>query len=182
MYLHVPDTKRKSHYIKETKKKSKPKIIERLLWLTHFRIHFPPSPLLTAFLGLLCQDHEVGDPNMLPPFSSLPVAPAHSISSPLQLAGSCDWFQPWTWIEVMLVTQEAEAWLLEFLFSAMVILGDTCWEASATRWHLNRSWLTAWTWKGILWARNKVMYFICYYSLLWANIWLLNTSHFLPWN
>lgn len=28
------------------------------------------------------------------------------------------------------------------LFSAMVILGDTCWEASATRWHLNRSWLT----------------------------------------
>ena len=42
--------------------------------------------------------------------------------------------------------------------------------------------LTAWTWKGILWARNKVMYFICYYSLLWANIWLLNTSHFLPWN
>ena len=167
---------------RQRQKKSKPKIIERLLWLTHFRIHFPPSPLLTAFLGLLCQDHEVEDTNMLPPSPPF-LWLLHILFPPL-----CSWLahvigsSPWTWIEVMFVTQEAEAWLLEFLFSAMVILGDTCWEASATRWHLNRSWLTAWTWKGILWARNKVMYFICYYSLLWANIWLLNTSHFLPWN
>lgn len=130
----------------------------------------------------VARTHETEDINMLPhspPFLWL----LHILFPPL-----CSWVahvigsSPWTWIEVVLVTQEAEAWLLEFLFSAMVILGDTCWEASATRWHLNRSWLTAWTWEGILWTRNKVMYFIYYYSLLWANIWLLNTSNFLPWN
>lgn len=94
MYLHVPHTKWKSHYIKKTKEKTRPKIIECLLWLIHFRIHFSTSPLLTAFLGLLWQDAWSGGHQHAAPFSSLPVAPAPSFSTPLQLGGACDWLQP----------------------------------------------------------------------------------------
>lgn len=95
MYLHVPGTKWKSHYIKKTKtKKIKTKDHWTSLVVDSFQDTFSSKSFANCLSWTFVPGPWSGGHQHAAPFSSLPVAPAHSISTPLQLAGSCDWFQP----------------------------------------------------------------------------------------
>lgn len=148
-------------------------------------MYFPHTLCQLSLLPLWCQDMWwMWEPSRCCPESCSPrsrgLCTFHS--HPLAAGGSWDCFQPLDLSRRGACHSQAEAWLPGSL-PATVILGDTCREASATRWHLNRSLTHGLDLQGNFREREmRFIYCICFSSLLWANTGLLNTSHSLPWN